>query len=137
MVLNPDNAFIHKTFGILQEIRGDKAQSELDKERLYKEAEKEYRKALELNPTYPSARRHLASSLEKLKRHEEAENEYKQGKKITKEYPKNNMDFGIFLSKLGRKEDAKKELSVAAELFRKQGKEEDAKKAEEILKNLS
>ena len=135
--LDPDNAFVHKTFGALKEIRGDKAQSEWDRKRLYEEAEKEYRKALELNPTYPSARRHLANLLAKLGRYREAESEYKEGKKITKKYPKNNMDFGIFLSKLGRKEEAKEEHTVAIKLFRKQGREEDAKKAEEILKKLS
>lgn len=134
--LDLNNAFIYKTFGTLQEMRGDRVQSESDKERFYKEAEKEYREALKLNPTYPSARRHLANVLAKLGRYKEAENEYEFGKKMAKEYPKINMDFGIFLSKLGRKEDAKKELVVALKLFRKQRKEEDAKKVEEILKNL-
>lgn len=134
---NPNNAFVHKTLGVLKEMRGDKAQSGLEREKPYREAEQEYRRALELKPKYPSARRHLANLLAKLGRYEEAEREYEEGKKITEEYPKNNMDYGIFLSRLGRKEEARRELTVAIKLFRKQGREEDAKKAEEILENLS
>jgi glucose-6-phosphate isomerase len=39
-------------------------------------------------------------------------------------------------SKTGRNEEAKKELEIAKELFEAQGREADAKKAEELLKSL-
>ncbi|MBU4349463.1 tetratricopeptide repeat protein [bacterium] len=134
--LDPNNAFAHKTLGILQEERGDRAQSKEDKLRLYKEAEKEYKKSLELNTRSPSAHRHLANTLEKSGRYEEAENKYKETKMIADNYPKNNRDFGIFLSKIGRKEEAKKELGLAIKLFKKQGNKKEAEKLEELVKNL-
>ncbi|MBA7490513.1 Cell division coordinator CpoB [subsurface metagenome] len=136
MRLNPNNALVHKTLGILREELGDRAQSKEDKLRLYEEAEKGYRKALELNDMYPSAHRHLANLLARLGRHGEAEKEYRETKKVANNYPKNNRDFGIFLSKIGRIEDARKELEIATELFREQGTEDDAKKTEELLKSL-
>lgn len=134
--LNPNNDLAHKNFGILQEERGDGAQSEEDKLKLYKDAENEYRKALELDPKHPSAHRHLANLLAKLGRYEIAENEYKEVKKIADNYPKNNRDFGIFLSKIGRKEEAKKELELALKLFKERGNEKEATKVRELLKNL-
>lgn len=131
--LESDNAFAHKTLGLLKETSGDKATDELDKSRLYEEAIRAYRKALDLKPGYPSARRHLANSLAKLGRYDEAEEEYKAGKTV-RNYPNNNFDFGIFLLKIGRKKEAAEELRIAAKLFWEQGKEEDAKRAEELLK---
>jgi hypothetical protein len=37
---------------------------------------------------------------------------------------------------MGKKEDAKKDLQKAEELFKKQGREEDVTKIEDILKDL-
>ena len=134
--LNPNNVTAHKNFGILQEKRGDEAQSEKDKLKLYEDAEKKYRIALKLDPEHPSAHRHLANLLAKLGRYEKAEHEYKEVKKIADNYPKNNRDFGIFLSKIGRKEEAKKELELAIKLFKEQGNEKEAEQVRELLKNL-
>ena len=134
--LDPNNALAHKTLGILQEERGDRAQSKEDKLRLYKEAEKEYKKSLELNTRSPSAHRHLANTLEKSGRSEEAENKYKETKKVADNYPKNNRDFGIFLSKIGRKDEARKELELAIKLFKERGNKKEAERVEELLKNL-
>jgi tetratricopeptide (TPR) repeat protein len=134
--LDQNNALVNKTFGILKEELGDRAQDEENKSKIYKEAEKEYRKALDINLLYPSAHRHLANLLAKLGRYKEAESEYEETKKVASDYPKNNRDFGIFLSKTKRKKDASKELEIAIKLFKDRGEEEYAKKTEELLKNL-
>jgi tetratricopeptide (TPR) repeat protein len=134
--LSSNNALAHKTFGILQEERGDRAQSEKDKLKLYEEAKEEYREAMMIKPGYPSAHRHLANTLAKLGRYKEAENEYKEAKKVADNYPKNNRDLGVFLSKIRRKEEAKKELELAIKLFKEQGNEKEAEKVRVLLKNL-
>lgn len=134
--LDSDNATAYKNWGILQEERGDSSQSEKNKIKLYKEAEKKYREAIRIKPDHPSAHRHLANLLEKLGRYEEAEKEYKETKKVASNYPKNNRDFGIFLSKIGRKEDAKRELELALELFENQGNEKEVREVRKLLKNM-
>ncbi|HEX7608793.1 MAG TPA: tetratricopeptide repeat protein [Candidatus Cryosericum sp.] len=134
--LNPNKATAPKNLGILQERRGDRAQNEVDRLRLYEDAEKEYRRALELDPMHPSAHRHLAGILVKLGRYGEAEAEYNEVKKILDNYPKNNRDFGIFLSKIGRTEEAKKELELALESFTAKGNEGEAAKIVELLESL-
>ena len=134
--LDQNNALVYKTFGILKEELGDREQNEEDKSKIYKDAEKEYRKALNINSLYPSAHKHLANLLAKLGRYKEAESEYEETKKVASAYPKNNRDFGIFLSKTKRKKDASKEFEIAIKLFKDRGEEEYAKKTEELLKNL-
>jgi Flp pilus assembly protein TadD len=136
MILDPNNALTHKNLGILQEERGDRVQSKGDKLRQYGEAEKEYRNALNLNHSYPSAHRHLANVLVKLGRYNEAEGEYEETKKVADNYPKNNRDFGIFLAKIERKEEARKELELAKKIFKQKGNEKEAGELREFLKNL-
>ena len=85
--LDPNSALAHKNLGILQEELGDRARNDEDKLKLYKEAEKEYRKAIELNDMYPSAHRHLANTLGKLGKYEEAEKEYKETTRVVANYP--------------------------------------------------
>jgi len=93
--------------------------------------------ALNINPIYPSAHRHLANLLVKLGRYKEAENEYKETRKITKNsYPKNNRDFGIFLYKSGNRKEAKKELELATKLFSEKGNEKESEKVRDLLKSL-
>jgi tetratricopeptide (TPR) repeat protein len=139
--LDSNIALAHKNLGILQEELGDRAQNEEDKLKLYKEAEKEYRKAIELNDMYPSAHRHLANTLGKIGKYEEAEKEYKETTKVVANYPvdnypKNDRDYGIFLFKIGRKEEAKNKLEIAIKLFEAQGNKKEAEKIKELLKNL-
>jgi tetratricopeptide (TPR) repeat protein len=123
--INPDFAGAHCNLGnLFKELKR------------YKEAEKEYKEALRINPDFAGAHNNLGVLLYELKRYEEAEKEYKEALRINPDYAETHGNFGILLMDLNRKDEAKKEFEIACDLFRKQGREEDAKKAEEFLKDL-
>jgi tetratricopeptide (TPR) repeat protein len=102
----------------------------------YDEAEKEYREALRINTDYAEAHNNLGALLGELKRYEEAEQECKEALRINPDYAEAYGNLGILLMDLNRKDEAKKEFEIARDLFRKQGREEDAKKTEGFLKDL-
>ena len=123
--LNPDFAEAHYNLGIL-----------LYELKRYPEAEKEYKEVLRINPDDARAHNNLGILLKELKRYEEAEREYREALRINPDDAEAHGNLGILLRDLNRKDEAKKEFEIARDLFRKQGKEEDAKKAEEFLKDL-
>jgi len=100
------------------------------------EAEKEFREAIRINPNLALAHNNLGASLDDLKRYEEAEEEYKEAIRINPGLAEAHDNLGILYSETKRPEEAKKELGVAKGLFEAQGREEDVKKAEELLKSL-
>jgi tetratricopeptide (TPR) repeat protein len=102
----------------------------------YEEAEKEYKEALRINPDDALAHYNLGVLLYELKRYDEAEKEYREALRINPDYAEAHGNLGILLKNLNRKDEAKKEFEIARNLFRKQGREEDAKKAEGFLKDL-
>ncbi len=71
-----------------------------------------------------------------LKRYEESEREYGEVIRIKPDFAEAHGNLGILFSYIGKKEEAKKELRTAKELFEEEGREEDVKKAEELLKSL-
>ena len=74
--------------------------------RLYEEAEKQYRKTLQINPDDESALICLGITLERLNRDKKAEDCYK---KVIEKNPKNvkvYTTYGYFLSDRGREEEA-------------------------------
>jgi tetratricopeptide (TPR) repeat protein len=123
--LNPDYAFAHNNLG-----------GSLYELKRYPEAEKEYKEALRLNPDYAEAHNNLGGLLRELKRYEEAEKEWKEVLRIDPEDAEAHHSLGELFMALNRKDEAKKEFEIARDLFRKQGREEDAKKAEGFLKGL-
>lgn len=70
------------------------------------------------------------------KNYPKAEKEYRAAIKINPDDGEVYGNLGLVYIQMGKKEEAKKELQKAKELFKKHGKEEDVKKAEDILKNL-
>jgi tetratricopeptide (TPR) repeat protein len=123
--INPDYAEVHNNLGILL--------SDLKRPQ---EAEEEYRSALRINPDYAEAHYNLGNLLSDLKRPQEAEEEYRSALRINPDYAEAHGNLGILLVDLNRKKEARRELETARDLFRKQGREEDAKRAEEILKEV-
>jgi tetratricopeptide (TPR) repeat protein len=123
--INPDYAEAYYNLGIL-----------LYELKRYDEAEEEYKEAFRINPDYAEAHNNLGNLLSDLERYEEAEKEYKEALRINPDFANAHHNLGILLVDLNRKEEAKKEFEIAHDLFRKQGKEEDAEKVEGFLKGL-
>jgi tetratricopeptide (TPR) repeat protein len=123
--INPNYAMAHYNLGIL-----------LYDLKRYDEAEKEYKEALRINPDYANAHYNLGNLLKELKRYDEAEKEYKEALLVNPDLAEAHGNLGILLKSLNRKDEAKKEFEIARDLFRKQGREEDAKIAEGFLKDL-
>jgi tetratricopeptide (TPR) repeat protein len=123
--INPDYAEAHNNLGVL-----------LDELKRHEEAEKEYKEVLRIDPDDALAHNNLGNLLSDLERYEEAEKEYKEALRINPDFANAHHNLGILLVDLNRKEEAKKEFEIAHDLFRKQGKEEDAEKVEGFLKEL-
>jgi len=123
--VNPDDAEAHYNLGIL-----------LKDLKRYPEAEKEYREALRVNPDYAKPHYNLGNLLKDLKRYPEAEKEYREALRINPDDAEAYGNLGLLFIEMGRRDEAKEEMQKARDLFKKQGREEDVKKAEEILKEL-
>jgi len=102
----------------------------------YSEAEKEYRAALQINPAYAEAHNNLANLLIELRRPGEAQAEYVFALEINPDFAEAHFNLGFLLIGFNRKHEAKTQFEIARDLFRKQGREEYAKKAEGFLKDL-
>jgi tetratricopeptide (TPR) repeat protein len=102
----------------------------------YNEAEEEYREALRINPDDAEAHYNLGVLLYDLKRYDEAEKEYREALWINPDYAEAHGNLGFLFVTLNRNQEAKKEFEIVRDLFRKQGREEDAKKVEGFLKGL-
>jgi tetratricopeptide (TPR) repeat protein len=123
--INPDYVDAHNNLGIL-----------LYDLKNYPEAEQEYQTAIKINPDLANAHYNLGILLDDLKNYLEAEKEYRTTIKIDPDYAVAHYNLGLLYIEMGKKEEAKKELLNAKELFKKQGKEEDVKEVEDILKGL-
>jgi len=102
----------------------------------YEEAEKEYRVAIRINPNDAEAHNNLGILLKNLKHYEEAEKEYREAIRINPNYAEAHNNLGVLLYDLRRYEEAEKELLKTKELFEKEGRNDDVKFCDEILKNL-
>jgi Flp pilus assembly protein TadD len=127
--INPDYAEAHNNHGNL-----------LSDLKRFEEAEKKYRKAIELKDNLPDkgakVHNNLGVLLYDLKRFEEVEKEFKEAIRVNPNLAEAHNNFGVLLGNLKRFEEAKKELEIAKRLFEAQGREEDVKKAEELLSSL-
>jgi tetratricopeptide (TPR) repeat protein len=123
--INPDYVAAHFNLGLL-----------LDNLKRYKESEREYREAIRIKPNLAEAHNNLGILLYDLKRYKESEREYREAIRIKPDLAEAHANLGILFSKTEKKEEAKKELRIAKELFEGDGREEDVKKMEELLKLL-
>jgi tetratricopeptide (TPR) repeat protein len=123
--INPDDAKAHYNLGLLLQELGRN-----------EEAEREYREAIRSNPDLAEAHSNLGVLLKELERKEEAETEYKEAIRSDPDYAEAHGNLGILYSETERVEEAKKELELAKRLFDEQGRAEDVKKTEELLKSL-
>jgi len=123
--INPGDAGVHYNLGILH--------YELKR---FEEAEKEYKEAIRIKTDFARAHNNLGVLLGKLKRFEEAEKEYKEAIKVKPNIAEFHVNLGDLYFRTGRSEEAKEELEIAKRLFEAQGREEDVKKAEELLNSF-
>jgi tetratricopeptide (TPR) repeat protein len=123
--INPDYAEAHNNLGIL-----------IKNLKRFEEAEKEYREAIRINPDYANAHYNLGNLLDDLNRPEEAEIEYREAIRINPDYAEARTNLGILCQALGKLQEAKIELLGARDIFKKQGREEDVRLADNILKKL-
>jgi tetratricopeptide (TPR) repeat protein len=123
--INSDYADAHNNLGTLLYDMGRK-----------EDAEAEYRDALRINPDSAVAHYNLGILLKDMGRKEDAEAEYREALRINPDLAETHVNLVILFLETGRKEEAKKELEIAKRLFDEQGREADAKNAEELLKTL-
>ncbi len=155
--LNPNDAKAHNNLGnLLAERRGqeDKAREEYEKAielnpndakahnnigaflaklSRYEEAEKEFRDAIKLNPEYAEAHNNLGNVLFEMARYEKAEKEYRKAIDFNSDYPEAHNNLSILLLKTDRLTEAIDELTSAEERFDRQGRDEDAERANHLL----
>lgn len=88
----------------------------LQKQKLFEEAEKEYREVLRLKPDASNAHFNLGLLLYVLKRYEEAEKEYREAVRLKPDSFDVHYNLGILLYDLKRYEEAEKEYREAIRL---------------------
>jgi tetratricopeptide (TPR) repeat protein len=123
--LNPDHAESYYNWGV--------ALLNLKKN---EEAIEKYKETARLDPKYDKAYYNWGLALGSLGRYEEATEKLERAIQINPKFAKAHRGLGATLIFLDRKEEAKKEFLTALELFRKQGRDEDVRKVEELLKEL-
>ena len=123
--INPDYAEARNNLGILLTDMGRKENAEV-----------EYREALRINPDHAGAHNNLGNLLTDKGRRENAEAEYREALRIKPNSAEAHANLGILYSKTGRNEETNEEFEIAKRLFDEQGREEDMKKVEELLKSL-
>ena len=122
--VDPDLALAHYNLGIL-----------LNSLKRYGEAEKEYREAIRADPDHALAHSNLGVLLKNSERYDEAEKEYRDAIRMDPYLAEAHANIGILFSRTKRPKDAKKEFEIAKELFKNQGRGEDAKMMEVLLAN--
>ncbi|MGB2698662.1 MAG: tetratricopeptide repeat protein [Candidatus Zixiibacteriota bacterium] len=109
------------------------ALSELGK---YDEAMEKFKRVTEIRPDFAEAYYCWGNILVELERYEEAIEKYRKATEINPNFAEAYTNLGTSLMILNRKKEAKKSFLIALELFRKQGRKEDMKKVEGLLKIL-
>ena len=99
----------------------------------YADAIRYYREAIRADPDYATAHTTRGVLLYDLRRYDEAEKEYREAIRIDPDDGEAHANLGYLFLRIERPKEAKNEFDTAKELFEKQGREEDAKKVEELL----
>jgi len=102
----------------------------------YDEAEEEFKEAIRINPNNADAHNNLGILFHARRYYVKAEEEYREAIKINSNHADAHNNLGKLLLNIERKDEAKKEILKAKELFEKQGRIDDIKSCNEILKDL-
>ena len=86
------------------------------KEGKIEEAEKSYKKAIELKPDFPEAHNNLGNTLFELSKIDEAETSLKKAIELKPDYAEAHYNLGVTLQNLGRLDEAEKSYKKAIEL---------------------
>lgn len=102
----------------------------------YDEAEEEFKEAIRINPNNADAHNNLGILFHARRCYVKAEEEYREAIKINSNHADAHNNLGKLLLNIERKDEAEKEILKAKELFEKQGRIDDFKSCDEILKDL-
>jgi|GEM_PF-2672189 len=103
---------------------------------VYDEAEEEFKEAIRINPNNADTHNYLGNLFYARRYYVKAEEEYREAIKINPNHADAHNNLGKLLLNIERKVEAKKEILKAKELFEKQGRIDDIKSCDEILKDL-
>lgn len=103
---------------------------------VYDEAEEEFKEAIRINPNNADVHNNLGIIFHARRYYGKAEEEYREAIKINSNHADAHNNLGKLLLNIERKDEAKKEILKAKELFEKQGRIDDFKSCNEILKDL-
>lgn len=103
---------------------------------VYDEAEEEFKEAIRINPNNADTHNYLGNLFYGRRCYVKAEEEYREAIKINSNHADAHNNLGKLLLNIERKDEAEKEILKAKELFEKQGRIDDFKSCDEILKDL-
>jgi len=119
--LKKEKTFLPNIF-LLEEKKIEESKSHLmrgidiQNDKKYEEAEKEFREAIRINPNYPEAHNVLGVLLTNLKRYEKAEKEYREAIRTNPNYAYAHNNLGVLLKDLKRFDEAEKEYREAIKI---------------------
>jgi len=102
----------------------------------FDEAEEEFKEAIRINPNNADAHNNLGILFHARRCYVKAEEEYREAIRINPNNADAHNNLGKLLLNIERKDEAEKEILKAKELFEKQGRIDDFKSCDEILKDL-
>ena len=96
----------------------------------------EYREVINIDPKDTRGYTNLGIAFEEMGRYEEAEKEYKKALMINPNDASAHGNLGILYKKQGKVKEAKNEILKAKELFANQGRFDEVRRCDEVLKDL-
>lgn len=100
------------------------------------EAIQEYQAAIEINPNYAKAHYNLGNALARQGERQEAIAQWQQAIRINPDFAEAYANLGLVLNRQGQRREAVQALKKARDLFKAQGKAQQAEQIDRILQRL-